>query len=198
MALTGIEKLQLAMAAEALLPAAERELDPKLIRDCVSHGDLWALDWAYPGLALGFPTPPEVKEVCDLLDMWDVLERSFEALPPAEKQRVTDHPDVHSAPKFSGFDGNNEGAYHIANRLTRDLDRWTQFGPPRDMNSHSMVIGTYRRLYKGFEPIWLRHVDAGGPFQLTADEIIEVMRERVHPEFRADDGKGGWVYKRGS
>jgi hypothetical protein len=81
MTFTAAEKLQIAMLCDLAKPEKEKELDFEFIREAVSYNDLWALHWQYP-------TPEQVKFVCDVLDMWERLEENFESLDGAEKARV--------------------------------------------------------------------------------------------------------------
>jgi uncharacterized protein len=104
-------------------PAQKRELDYDLIFDAVTSNDIWALDWKYRGLQLDVPTPPEVKTVCDILDMWERIERDFADLSSEEKARVQTE-SYRTDLKFMGFDGNNETELmHIAGLLINKLER---------------------------------------------------------------------------
>ena len=88
MSFTTAEKLQIAMLRDLGKPAQKRELDFEFIGDAVINNDIWALDWKYSGLQLQVPTPPEVKLVCDILDMWDRIEQDFADLTPVEQAKV--------------------------------------------------------------------------------------------------------------
>jgi hypothetical protein len=194
MAFTTAEKLMIAMLCDLAKPPAQRELDFGFIWDCVMAGDAWALAWQHTGLQLDEETPPDVHHVADILKMWDVLERSFEELSPAEQKRVKGEPGVHAV-RFSGFDGNNEtDLMHIARIFTRKLDRWERF-KDRDLNSHGPSIDCYERMQSVYKPMWDRMVKSSGPYYLSADQIIAVMRERVHPENRVPGAGGAWTLK---
>jgi uncharacterized protein YfbU (UPF0304 family) len=195
MAFTTAEKLMIAMLCDLAKPPKQRELDFDFIWDSVMDDDAWALAWQHTGLQLDEKTPPDVNRVADLLQMWDVLERSFEALSPAEQKRVSDEPTVLGSVKFVGFDGNNETRLmHIARIFTRKLDRWERF-KDRDLNSHAPTIDSYARMHRAFEPMWDAMVKSSGPYDLSADQIIAVMRERVHPENRVPGPGGAWTLK---
>ena len=195
MAFTTGEKLMIAMLCDLAKAPKDRELDFDFIWDSVSNDDAWALDWRYSGLQLNENTPPEVRGVADLLDMWDVLERSFEALPPPEQKRVTSEPAVLGSVKFVGFDGNNETRLmHIARVFTGKLDRWVRF-KDRDLNSHAPSIDAYERMRNVYKPIWDAKIKSSGGYDLSADQIIAVMRERVHPENRVPGPGATWTLK---
>ena len=100
------------------------------------------------------------------------------------------HPDP---PHFIGFDGNNETeAMHIARLLVNDLDRWPAF-KGRDMNSHGPSIPAYKRMLSEWRPIWDAKVQSGN-HKLTAEEMILILRERIHPLHREMKPGGGWTF----
>jgi uncharacterized protein YfbU (UPF0304 family) len=193
MAFTTAEKLQLVMLCDLAKPTKDRELDYDFIHSAVVNDDIWALSWKYSGLDLKVETPPEVSLVCDILDMWDRLERDFGKLSEAEKARVETETYRNGVPRFWGFDGNNETELlHIARLLVNDLDRWSGF-KGRDLNSHGPSIETQRRLLAVWRPIWEEKTGSGN-YQFRADEIITILRERVHPEHRERTADGGWTF----
>jgi len=66
-------------AVDLAKPAQKRELDFDFIHKAVVNNDIWALDWKYPGLQLNVRTSLQVELVCDILDMWDRLEKGLTA-----------------------------------------------------------------------------------------------------------------------
>ncbi len=194
MSFTTAEKLQFLMLCDLAKPAKDRELDYDFIYKAVVHDDIWALRWRYSGLDLKEKSPPEVSLVCDILEMWDRLEKSFAVLSAAEKARVENATHHKGAPYFCGFDGSNETQLlHIAVLLVNDLDGWSSF-KGRDFNSHFRSIEMHNRLLAAWRPI--RDAKTrGGDNLLTADEIISILRERIHPEHREPAGDGGWTVK---
>jgi hypothetical protein len=194
MTFTTAEKLQIAMLRDLAKPAQKRELDFDFIGDAVLNDDLWAVDWKYSGLQLRVPTPPDVKLVCDVLDMWDRLEHDFAALSPAEKATVQTGSYNSGPPHFEGFDGNNETELmHIAGLLVNDLDRWSRF-KGRELNSHMPSIDIYNRLLGIWQPIWDVKVKQLGNYKLMPDEMIAILRERIHPTHRQPLPGGGWTF----
>lgn len=144
--------------------------DPKLISSALIGGHDWAIDWEYGSL---FPTEvdseEDLKETSDILDMWGFIERAFAALTEPEKDRVK--ASNHGfEPVFTGFDGNNEDHYHIANFLVNNMNRFKEFAG-RSLNSHSESITNYRRSYAKFDPMRGNL----GRDQLTADQLIEIL-----------------------
>lgn len=182
MAFTPAEKISVALICDLAKPSEERELDPGFISTAVCDGDIWAIDWAYPGLQLGVPTPPEVSRVGDILEMWTRLEHSYAALDEPEKARVSAEIGPGGI-QFGGFDGNNETeAMHIARLLVNKLERWENF-EGRNFNSHYPSMDMHERLLGAFQPIWEKKL-GGSVYDLSADELITVMRERIHPSQR--------------
>jgi len=192
MTFTTAEKLQFVMLCDLAKPTEDRELDYDFIYSAVVNGDKWALSWKYSGLDLKEETPPDVALVCDILDMWDRLERDFAALSKIEKARVEAEAHSSGAPRFWGFDGNNETQLlHIARLLVNDLDRWAGF-KGRDFNSHFPSIDIHTRLLAAWRPIWEGKSESGN-YHFSADEIIAILRERIHPEHRERTTEGGWT-----
>jgi hypothetical protein len=195
MTFTTTEKLQIAMLCDLAKPAQKRELDFDFIWEAVTSNDAWALDWKYPGLQLNVPTPPQVTQVMDILEMWERIEESYEGLDPAEKARVETEAYGMGVPRFVGFDGNNETELmHIARLLVNQLDRWSRY-KGRDFNSHMPSIDLYSRLQTVWRPLWDRKVRQGGNYKFSADELIAILRERIHPTHRKPQSGGGWAYE---
>jgi hypothetical protein len=194
MTFTTAEKLMISLLCDLGRAAKDRELDYDFIATSVSDGDLWALEWKYPGLQLGIPTPPQVKLVCEILDMWSAMERSYSKLDATDKARVHDNSEVSGDVTFYGFDGNNEDEYHVARILVDKLDRWSEF-KTRELNSHFPSMELHSRLLAEFRPIWDAKVKAHGLYDLSADELIAVVRERVHPEHREHRTDGSWAMR---
>jgi uncharacterized protein YfbU (UPF0304 family) len=195
MPFTVAEKLQIAMLCDLARSPEKREVDFGFIYEAVTNDDLWAINWRYSGLQLNVESPPEVKLVCDILDMWDRLERDYVELSPVEQARVGEESHRGHPPQFLGFDGNNEtDLLHIARLLINDLDRWSGF-KGRDLNSHMPSIDSYRRMLSIWRPLWDRKVAQHGGYEFTADEIIAILRERIHPERRKPNPDGTWTFE---
>ena len=163
-------------------------MDFDFIRNAVIDDDIWAVAWRYSGLQLKVPAPPKVDTVREILDMWDRLEESFDALSATDKARVEAEAYLHGPPRFLGFDGNNEtDLLHIARLLVNHLDYRARF-KGRDLNSHAPIKDVYGRLLAVWRPMRDR--------SLTADEMISVHREEIHPEHRKSKPGGDWTFDR--
>lgn len=152
------------------------ETDVKRLMSCIYGGHLWSLKWDWQGLLHDHEDDPQVvKETCDIMDMWSLIERSFGLLEDAEKQKVRDANHGHD-PQFNGFDGNNEGHFSVAKHLVDDMGRFEDF-KGRYMNSHSQVVPHYLRMYRVFEPI-RDQLGMRPNVALTADELVTILEAK--------------------
>jgi uncharacterized protein len=185
MPFTAAEKLQIAMLCDIAKPADQRELDFRFINSVVSGDQIWSLDCKYPGLQLGIETPQIVSMVADILEMWNHIESSFGSLNETDKKRVESDSSYKGKPEFPGFDGNYEaGLRTIATILIHDLERWQRFNK-RNLNWHWPIVDVYERELAVWRPIWSAKIEnSEPPYELTADELIAILREGIHPENR--------------
>lgn len=154
MSYTQAEKLQILLLCdihEAL--GIENSFDPSLIKQAVESDNLWALEWEYHSLETDDDNPDEVKHVCDVLDMYDMLQFTYDHLSPADQaQLANDVPHfnpVHSM-TFPGFDGNNEGRLmSVANMLAK-MGRFNRQDITK--NSHHPTYDTSERMLAVFLP----------------------------------------------
>ena len=171
------EKLILAMLRDLYHhhKVKDGEIDPDFVMEAVWGGHYWSLDWQYQGLFHGHEDKRRtVREVVDILDMWDFLEGSFEKLTAKEKERFVKEMEPFTDVKFPGFDGNNEAEHlGVLSFLTGKMDRFERF-KKREANSHCPVLDSYRRMYAVFEP--MRPTLTGGSMSLS--QIIDVLSAR--------------------
>ena len=183
MKITDGEKLILLMLSELYDKlGVEGEVEPDFIRTAIFSNNTWSIPWKYVGIPFEEQDTPEVvKEVLDILDMWSMIERSYEILSNESKEFVEKEASPFGKdPKFPGFDGNNETEYMgTASFLVNDLDRFEEF-KGRNFNSHYPSIDSYRRMLSVFKPL-LQNLN----FQpLSAQNIVDILKERVHPDNR--------------
>ena len=154
------------------------ELDSTFILNAVLGGHFWALNWQYTGLFHGHEdTPAAVSEVADILGMWSTIEYDLEALSDKDKAQVKEQA---GSAQFRGFDGNNETEHlGVARFMINEMDRFTEF-KGRDLNSHGELLSMHHRMLAVFEP--MRRGMVGQ--QLSATQIISLLKERIHPEKR--------------
>ncbi len=160
----------------------ESEIDSEFIRSAILKENTWGIPWKYPGLQFEDQSKPaELSLVLDILDMWTSIEHSYARLNPEEKAFVHEHAKPFGDdPKFKGFDGNNEPEYiNITYFLINDLDRFTNF-KGRGLNAHMPMIDTYSRMTPTFKKI----ADQTSSFQLSKENLVKVLKERIHPERR--------------
>jgi uncharacterized protein YfbU (UPF0304 family) len=151
--------------------------NPALIREAIITGNLWGLNIGLPGVFHGHETSETVvDQAADILEMWERLEQSFDALGPGDKKALADKPGMFGGTvRFLGFDGNGEAEYLSAMDFYVDhLDRFQHF-KGRDVNSHMPTLATHHRMLRVFQPI-LRKMSN---LNFTPDQIAQVMAEAV-------------------
>jgi uncharacterized protein YfbU (UPF0304 family) len=149
----------------------------------VTEGQGWALKWKYPGLFDDTGEDPEnVKYVADVLEMWSLLESSFEELDVEGRKALSEAADPFGKDvKFPGFDGNNEHEYlSIARILVGGLDRWSEF-TGRIVNSHMRTTDGYRRMLAVFDEIRSSKMNDHDYGLFSVEELAEVLNGRRHP-----------------
>jgi uncharacterized protein len=158
------------------------DMEPDFIEQVIYGGRFWALAWKYPGIFHGHEDSTAIlHEVVEILDMWSFVEYGYGKLSKKDRDRVAAEAEPFGKHvEFSGFDGNNEAEYMgIAHFLVEQLDRFGKF-KGREFNAHMPTIDAHRRMLAVFEP--LRHKLAGR--DLNAEEIIEIMKAKLHPSRR--------------
>lgn len=158
------------------------EMEPDFLRSAIFNDKLWGIKWKYSGIPFSESEDPEVvKEVLDILDMWSSIERSYAELNATEKEQLKNKlGTLGEAPRFRGFDGNNEGE-HIGTALflVNELDRFSEF-KGRDFNCHHPSIDMHQRMLSAFEPIRRNFTFS----HLSAGQLLTVLGEQVHPSNR--------------
>ena len=157
------------------------EADPDFIMEAILGGHHWALEWEMQGLFHGsIDRKQTVREVVDYLGMWSLLEESYDGMSDADKKKIETETGRSGDVKFIGFDGNSETEHMgVARFLIEKMGRFERFNK-RSLNSHSHSIEIYRRMYSAFEAIRKNVVGR----TMSADEVIAVLNECVHPENR--------------
>jgi len=174
------ERLIALMLCDMSKPQQKREFDPELVTEIVGDGHLWALKQEYSwAFNRQMDDPAEVDEVYEILQMWDALEESFEALTPNERQRLAKEARLSDSKlRFEGFDGNHEKQYGIARFIVKKLGHLDDRFAKRTLNSHMRSMDRYKRMLSAF-----RGIDrtAGGR-RLSVDQLIEVVAARLNPK----------------
>lgn len=161
MELSTFEKLALTMLTDICEKlGATQSVDPKLIKDAISSGNLWAIDWKYRGLSVDPLSEITVREVADILNMWLVIEKA-------------------GGRKFPGIDGNHDPHHASAARFMMDhIDHFQQFrGRASDAALH---LEDYRRMLKKFEQLKPELSDrtiSGAEI----DELVAVPADQGYP-----------------
>ena len=179
MKLTNSEKLILIMLSELyekLGLKGNAEIDPQFIKSAIFSGNTWGVEWKYPGIFdSSDPTPPELNDVINILDMWCFIEEACEEFDGPQQAELEQAANPFGRkPSFPGFDGNNEGEFSsIASFITEHLDRFPRF-KGRISNSHMPSIAGYMRMYETFEPIRRTLINR----RLTVAEVAQILNAR--------------------
>ncbi|MBX8484037.1 YfbU family protein [Pseudomonas cichorii] len=153
-------------------------VDPGFVRRAVNENQGWALKWRYPGIFEDSgENPAEVGYVADVLEMWSVLESSFETLGATDRKKLEKAAGPFGREvRFPGFDGNHEYKHlAIARIFVNDLDRWSEFNG-RIPNSHTNTEGRYRRMLTEFTEIREQKNNIHDYSLFDVDEITRVLK----------------------
>jgi uncharacterized protein YfbU (UPF0304 family) len=136
----------------------------------------------------------ETNFVMDVLDMFEALERSYDALSSEDKATLGETAAV--TLRFRGFDANSRREGRLltyARRLIAD-DKWRALADRFDRkhdggNSHMPQVDKYERMVAEFNPIWRVKLHEGAMYggdhyNLSVTEIAGVLRAAVHPSNR--------------
>lgn len=181
MAFSAGEKLIITMLCDLLKShKVKGEIDPDFVLEALIGRHEWGLEWKYSGIfdKKDINTPPVVYEVASILDMWEIIEISYENFTDQQKKLVKEEAEPFgNNPMFKGFDGNNETEhYSTARFLTGPLGRWDQF-KGRDLNAHMPSLDTYNRMLDVFEPIQKNH---NPDVLFTPKDIIQILKAKAH------------------
>ena len=150
------------------------ELDFGFIHSVLNGGHYWALARNFPGIFGCHPDDMQVvREVTDILEMWEILEWVHGKLSTAQKEKVASELSPRGETvRFLGFDGNNEVNHlSVAGVFVDDLKLFQTF-KGRDLNSHIPVLDRYRRMLEVFKRL-PSNLKYGG---MSASHIIEILR----------------------
>lgn len=176
MKLTNPEKLIILMLSEIYDKLELTDIDTKLLRSAIYSENTWALDWDMPGVvgSESEPTPPEVIEVSNYLDMWYFMEEAYSSFSADNKTIVEQGAQPFGKNvRLPGFDGNNEAELlSIAHILIEDMGRFSRF-KGRDLNSHAPLRNNYAQMFKVFEPM---RSNLAGSRNLSPDQIIKLLQ----------------------
>jgi uncharacterized protein YfbU (UPF0304 family) len=148
-----------------------------LIQGAICGGHLWVLEMEMPGIFHGGEpddTEEQAREVSAILGMWRSIEEGFLRLTEDAKKRIMEEISLTSAPKFTGFDGNDRvEAYYcsIARFLVEKMGRYEYF-KDRDFNSHCTMLNRYRKML----PDYQGERDRSGSQGLGAEAILRLLK----------------------
>jgi len=149
------------------------EIDPEFIRSSIFSDEIWGIPFKYHGIRFDSDQlPPLATEVFDILDLWRLIETSYERLSDSDKSILGEN--VHNfcvPPKFPGFDGNHESDYMgTAHYIVEHLERFEEF-KGRIPNTHTRIVGRYKQMISMLTGIRAKN-DYG---LLSVDELAELL-----------------------
>lgn len=162
--------------------SVEGDIDHDFIREAIFDQQTWAIPWKFSGIPFkDQETPPEVKYVLDILQMWSIIEYSYSELSEEEKTILQrDAAPFGDDPRFRGFDGNNESELLVAAEfIINKLDRFQEF-KGRYLNSHAPSVDGYDRMLKVFNKAFESNM--GQP--LSLEQLTVILSEIRHPSNR--------------
>ncbi len=114
--------------------------------------------------------------------MWHAIETAYDELPDEPKKVVLAESRSSGEPTLSstGWDGNTEGEYIAAAEFwINKLNRFREF-KRRDLDRHGPAVDVYRRMLPVFDAaLRQNHYQP-----LSAQELVAILKERIHPENR--------------
>jgi uncharacterized protein len=176
------EKIILTMLSEIYQKLGiQGEIDPNIVKTSIFSGHTWVLEHKYPVFIEAIePSDSDINETCEILDMWQRLEASYDSLDEAGKREVEKNAKIYGKdPRFIGFDGNSDPHFGIAHHLIEDLDLFKRF-KSQGLNAQATVLDGYRRMLVEFRKM---QSSASGR-NLDASEICRMLNALVHPESR--------------
>lgn len=135
--------------------------------DIVSYGELTRADTDF---------------VYDVLDMYGVLQTSFEASGSSDAKLA-------KATLFEGFDGNASDGYLGFTNFLVDHDRFTYVKPldkTPHLNSHSQVNPMYRRMLREYYALRKKKREDFNFKPWSLEEVKRVIDAQIQPENRKD------------
>ncbi len=111
MKLSDGEKLILAMLCEIYVHCKmEGQIDHNLVRSVLETGNYWELVWQYPEIFNEHEDNNDsFKEMVNILDMWILIETSYEKLSSDDKSKIINQMRGHRKDiQFFGFHDRNE------------------------------------------------------------------------------------------
>jgi len=183
MSYTQAEKLQILLLCDIHSALGiKNSYDPGLIKEAVETDNIWALEWEYHSLSTPEDNPLEVKHVCDVLDMYDMLKFTYDHLTPEEQNQLAEdvpHFSADSSLSFPGFDYNNEGKLVSVAHMLAKMGRFNRQDITK--NSHSPTFEVSERMLEVYAPERANFHHGRG---LTYEALKNTLLARIHPSNR--------------
>jgi uncharacterized protein YfbU (UPF0304 family) len=150
------EKLILSMLCDLNRKVeAKGMIDPDFLEYAIQGGHIWALEWQYPSLAHRHVNGQAHADlVIRILTMWGLIEKSFHALPEAEKARIMQDAGLTAEPSFPGWHDESEANYRsIARFMTERMKLFPAFRRHAGRVSGEILVGRYKKMLQYFDEL---------------------------------------------
>ena len=178
MKLSNGERLIIAMLCDLYRSGnVKGEINSEFVASSILGRHEWGLKWKYPNLFEGDDEAPAVvRETCDILEMYQVLTPSFEALSELDQARlrkaVTPFDDY---VRYRGFDHDHDPHAWIVKYLVEQLGRYTEVANPGLNSASFATLAHYRTMLSRFEQI---DVAALPHHQLSPGQMIGILKAK--------------------
>lgn len=152
MNMTDGERLITVMLADLMIAMnVPSEIDPDVVKQLVIDNDIWALQYAHPGIFSGEEGPSEevVRETADILGMYTFIDYSIKKLPADQQADFVDNRKAW----YRGFDGNHDPHSGVAHTFVDQLNRFSEY-KDRLVDSHSQAtLPMYRSVKEIYDHV---------------------------------------------
>ena len=184
MKFTDSEKLIITMLAEIYEKLeVNGNVNHQLVKAAIEKNFLWAFNWGQVGFDISEqePLPKEVVEVFNHLKMWSYIEKSYAELTQENKNDLEKKlSSLGINPVFLGYDKSKEAThYNILKFLFSYCKRFSFLGN-RELNSHSPVLESYKRMWAVFSPM----LEISDFEKLSIEQLALVLHEQMDPDSR--------------
>ncbi|MDE9565458.1 YfbU family protein [Xenorhabdus bovienii] len=178
------EKLQLLMLCDIYEKSKIQDgIKTNIIREAIDTGNTWAISWLYPSIDEKEKSPNDVNFVCKVLDMYIVLESTYNQLDSEKQSLLTTEASPfggRSSVIFPGFDGNNEADLMSIGEMLHRLGRYKNIDTSK--NTHIPTRETYSRMLSVYEEHMLAIGFTG--IEFTYEALRDTLLARIHPSQR--------------
>ena len=157
------EKIIIELLADIHNKLGLKESRANPILKAISTGNVWSVDKSVTEVSTATS-----EETFQILEMWRSIESGYASFSKSEKQEVLEATGVAEAPKFTGFDGNNEEHFGVAKYIIEQMGRYDEF-KNRHLNSHRRMLDGYKRMLAAYKKFGV------SSNSMTSKMMIEIL-----------------------